>query len=248
LLAIIPGLGQDVRALILKDIRMFWRDTTQWGQTLVLFGLLGVYIMNLRHFTQQLTNPFWVNLVLHLNLMACSLNLATLTTRFVYPQFSQEGKRLWIIGMAPMGLAKVVKTKFQLAFVATLVLTTGLIMLSCRMLQTPWSGHLYFIGAVSVMTFSLNGLAAGLGVIYPNMKEDNPSKIVSGFGGTFCLIISFLYIAGAVAALAWASPWGRFTTHSHWSGVAGISLFLAWSWLIGWIPLRQGLRRAANFE
>ena len=27
------------------------------------------------------------------------------------------------------------------------------------------------------------------------MKEDNPSKIVSGFGGTLCLVVSFLYIA-----------------------------------------------------
>ena len=31
-------------------------------------------------------------------------NLATLTTRFVYPQFSLEGKRLWIVGMAPRGI------------------------------------------------------------------------------------------------------------------------------------------------
>jgi ABC-2 type transport system permease protein len=244
----IPGVGSDVRALAVKDIRMFWRDTSQWGQTLVLFGLLGVYIMNLRHFTQQLSNPFWVNLVLHLNLMACSLNLATLTTRFVYPQFSQEGKRLWIVGMAPMGLSKVIKTKFSLAFMATLILTAGLTILSCSMLQTPLIRHLYFLVAVGVMTFSLNGLAMGLGVLYPNMKEENPGKIVSGFGGTFCLILSFLYIAGSVAVLAWSSPWGRLAFRSPLSSAAGIVLFLAWSWLIGWIPLRQGLRRAAAFE
>jgi ABC-2 type transport system permease protein len=58
----------DVVALLVKDARMFWRDTTQWGQTLVLFGLLGVYVINLRHFSQQLTNPFWVHLVCYLNL------------------------------------------------------------------------------------------------------------------------------------------------------------------------------------
>ena len=33
-----------------------------------------------------------------------ALNLATLTTRFVYPQFSLEGKRLWIVGLSPLGL------------------------------------------------------------------------------------------------------------------------------------------------
>jgi ABC-2 type transport system permease protein len=96
-------LDRDTRALAVKDVRMFWRDTTQWGQSVMLFGLLGVYIINLRNFTHELTSPFWVNLVAFLNLGACSLNLATLTTRFVFPQFSLEGQRLWIVGMSPMG-------------------------------------------------------------------------------------------------------------------------------------------------
>ena len=108
-------LDRDTRALAVKDMRMFWRDTTQWGQSVMLFGLLGIYIINLRNFTHQLTNPFWVNLVAYLNLGACSLNLATLTTRFVFPQFSLEGRRLWIVGMSPMGLARVVKVKYWLA-------------------------------------------------------------------------------------------------------------------------------------
>src|SRR4029079_13271681 len=116
-------LNRDTRALLVKDARMFWRDTAQWGQAVLLFGLLWVYVINLRHFSSQLTNPFWIHLVSYLNLGACSLNLATLTTRFVYPQFSLEGKRLWIVGMAPLGLVKVVKTKFWLASVSSLLLT-----------------------------------------------------------------------------------------------------------------------------
>ena len=43
-------LGPDVRALVVKDFRMFWRDTAQWAQSLMLFGLLAAYIFNLRHF------------------------------------------------------------------------------------------------------------------------------------------------------------------------------------------------------
>ena len=48
--------NHERRALLAKDIRLFWRDTTQWGQTLVLFGLLAVYVINLRHFSAQLTD------------------------------------------------------------------------------------------------------------------------------------------------------------------------------------------------
>src|SRR5205823_937515 len=213
-----PGLAQwiadrlfwlepDVRALIVKDTRMFWRDTTQWAQSLMLFGLLAVYIFNLRHFSQQLNHMFWVHLVSYLNLGACSLNLATLTTRFVYPQFSLEGKRLWIVGMAPLGMARVVKTKYWLATCTSLAVTLSLIWLSCYMLEMTWDRIIYFAVAITVMTFTLTGLAVGLGTLYPNFKEENPSKIVSGFGGTFCLVLSFLYILGSVVLLALASPW-----------------------------------------
>ncbi len=241
-------LRPDVRALMVKDTRMFWRDTTQWAQSLMLFGLLGVYIFNLRHFSQQLTNPFWVHLVSYLNLGACSLNLATLTTRFVYPQFSLEGKRLWIVGMAPLGMVRVVKTKFWMAACGALAVTLGLICLSCYMLQMPPMRTLYFAVAVTVMTFTLTGLAVGLGALYPNFREDNPSKIVSGFGGTFCLVLSFLYILGSVILLAFASPWTRSGIRAEAQTVFCFGGFLLLSALLGIIPLQLGLKRVRRFE
>ncbi|HEX4265915.1 MAG TPA: hypothetical protein VH597_16395 [Verrucomicrobiae bacterium] len=236
---------RDTRALIVKDARMFWRDTTQWGQSVMLFGLLGVYIINLRHFTQQLNNPFWINLVAYLNLSACALNLATLTTRFVYPQFSLEGRRLWIIGMAPLGLRRVVKVKYWLASLASLAVTVTLITLSCHLLKMSWDQIAFFASIVTVMTFSLTGLSVGLGVLYPNMKDSNPSKIVSGFGSTLCLVLSFLYILGSVLLLAIGTA--GFHAHISWI-VASIIVFCALSVLVGWLPLKLGLRQLEKME
>jgi ABC-2 type transport system permease protein len=243
----LPFVAPDTRALIVKDLRLFWRDTTQWAQSLVLFGLLAVYILNLRHFSQQLTNTFWITVVSYLNLGACALNLATLTTRFVYPQFSLEGKRLWIVGLAPLGLPRVLLAKFALGTGISLGLSLGLILLSCRLLDLGWDRTLLYASAITVMAFTLNGLAIGLGALYPNLKEDNPSKIVSGFGGTFCLVLSFVYIVGSVLVLAFASPWHpaagfRFETYLAWGA------FLLLSVLLGWLPLRAGLRQALRFE
>lgn len=242
-----PG-PPDVLALLVKDARMFWRDTTQWGQTLVLFGLLAVYVINLRHFSQDLTNPFWLHLVSYLNLGAVALNLATLTTRFVFPQFSLEGKRLWIVGMAPMGLVEAIRAKFWLASRAALPVALGLIILSCRTLQMPFDRTLYMGVVIATMTYTLSALAMGLGALFPNFREDNPTKIVSGFGGTLCLVLSFLYIVGSVAMLAFGSPWGWHGETSArwivsvWAGFALVSL------ATGWIPYRLGLSRIRNFE
>jgi ABC-2 type transport system permease protein len=238
-------LDPDTRALAVKDVRMFWRDTTQWGQTIMFFGLLGAYIVNLRNFTHQLTSPFWIHAVAFLNLGACAFNLASVTTRFVFPQFSLEGRRMWIVGMSPMGLPRVVMVKYWLASAASLAVTLGLVTLSCWLLQMPWDDVAFFGAVVTVMTFALNGLAVGLGILYPNVKETNPNKIVSGFGGTLCFVLSSIYIIASLALLVLGG--GGYHGHSDWV-FASIFGFILMSLLIGWLPMKMGLKQLKDFE
>ncbi len=241
----IPLLQPDTRAIAVKDLRMFWRDTTQWGQSVMFFGLLGAYIINLRNFTHQLTSPFWIHAVAFLNLGACAFNLASVTTRFVFPQFSLEGRRLWIVGMSPMGLPRIVMTKYWLASTLSLVVTLGLVTLSCWLLKMPWDDVAFFGAVITVMTFALNGLATGLGVLFPNVKETNPNKIVSGFGGTLCFVLSSVYIIASLALLVLAG--GGYHSHSDWV-VVSLVAFLLQSALIGWLPMKLAMKQLKNFE
>jgi ABC-2 type transport system permease protein len=245
LCARIPGLAPDLRALAVKDMRMFWRDTTQWGQSVVFFGLLGAYIINLRNFTHQLASPFWIHAVAFLNLGACAFNLASVTTRFVFPQFSLEGRRLWIIGLAPIGLPRVVKTKYWLASTTSLIVTLGLVTLSCYLLRMPWDDVAFFGAVITVMTFALNGLATGLGVLFPNIQETNPNKIVSGFGGTLCFVLSSVYIIAALALLVVGG--GGFHSNALWVTVC-IGGFALLSLGIGWLPMKLAMTQLKDFE
>jgi ABC-2 type transport system permease protein len=237
----------DTRALIVKDIRTFLRDATQWGQSLILLGLLIAYIVNLRHFSHRLTSDFWIDLTSYLNLGACALNLATLTTRFVFPQISLEGKRIWIIGMAPLGMRRTLMAKFLFSTAVSMSVTMALVGASCAMLSIPLERILYFTLTVGVMAFTLNALAVGLGAVYPNFREDNPSKIVSGFGGTLCLVLSFLYIIGMLSLMAATSRWAFGGSSAVIFGL-GWALFLGGSFLLGWLPLRTGIRKMASVE
>jgi ABC-2 type transport system permease protein len=238
-------LAPDARALAVKDLRMFWRDTTQWGQSVMFFGLLGAYIINLRNFTHQLTSPFWINAVAYLNLGACAFNLASVTTRFVFPQFSLEGRRLWIVGLSPMGLPRIVLVKYWLTSLLSLVVTLGLITLSCWLLKMSPRDIAFFGAVVTVMTFALNGLAIGLGVLFPNLKETNPNKIVSGFGGTLCFVLSSVYILASLALIICGN--GGFQAHSDWV-IASIIGFVLLSLVIGWLPMKLALQQLKNFE
>jgi ABC-2 type transport system permease protein len=123
--------------------------------------------------------------------------------------------------------------------------TLSLMTLSSYLLKLSWHRIFFFSGVVALMTFTLNGLAVGLGVMYPNFKEAQPTKIVSGFGGTLCLVLSFLYILGSILILAF----GTAGHHWHVGWILGsLGVFAALSFLIGWLPMRLGLAQLRYLE
>ena len=189
-------------ALIFKDIRVFWRDPMQWTQFMIFFGLLCLYVANLRNVTLEFRQGYWETLISYLNLAASSLTLSTLTTRFVFPMFSLEGRRVWILGLSPVGLRGVVLQKFWASFITSGIMTVALMSASSTILHLGWTRTVFFSATILLMSASLSGLAAGLGALFPDFKEENPSKIVSSFGGTLCLVISFVFNTAIVALLA----------------------------------------------
>jgi ABC-2 type transport system permease protein len=197
---LLAPLGERVRLLVIKDIKNFIRDPVQWTQFLIFFGLLAVYFANLRTFQYHQRLPFWKNIIAQLNLAATCLTLSTFTSRFVFPQLSLEGRRFWIIGMVPMPRWQILLGKFLFSAGGALAVSLSLVLLSNWMLEMPtgifW---LQFVSVVGVC-LGLSGLAVGLGALYPDFQEDNPSKIVSGFGGTLNLVLSLLLV-GAVVVL-----------------------------------------------
>lgn len=197
-----PGIKRSTWALVRKDVRTFWREPAQWVQFLIVFGLLFIYILNLRNMGYEYDSPFWSTVVTLLNLGVCSLALSTLTTRFIFPQFSLEGRRLWILGLAPFGLEKVLLQKFVLCCLATGSLTVSLMVVSSVMLNLPVADVILYACVIATMTVGLTALAIGLGTLFPNFRETNPAKIVSGFGGTLCLIVSFVYIIMCIGILS----------------------------------------------
>lgn len=188
------GLDRASLALLRKDTFTFFREPSQWGQSLLIFGLLFIYTSNLRRLGYDLQDPFWVTVLSYLNLLVCSLALSTLTTRFIFPQFSLEGQRLWLLGMSPVPLTRILALKLRLSASILAILTTGLVLVSSLTISLPWHRVALFVFAICMLSFGLTALALALGTLLPNFREPNPARIVSGFGGTLCLIGSFLYI------------------------------------------------------
>lgn len=242
-------LSRPVRALLVKDTRVFWREPSQWTQFVVFFGLLCIYVLNLRNVAYDFDNPFWGTVISYLNLGASALTLSTLTTRFVFPQFSLEGRRLWIIGLAPLGLPAVLLQKFWGSAVAASMITVSLMLISSLMLGMSAGKILMFCAAIALMSASLSALAVGLGALFPNLKETNPSKIVSGFGGTLCLVASFVYIVLSIGILVVPAAMnlaGSEYAFAVWPLAIVCHAALSAATIL--IPLRLAIRRVKTLE
>jgi ABC-2 type transport system permease protein len=181
--------------LMLKDVRAFARDATQWTQMTIMLGLLVLYAVNLHRLPIDVTNITMQALIAFLNLATVSLILATFTSRFVFPLLSLESQQLWLLGLLPVRRTTLLFVKFLFALTVTGVSALVVMGLAVTVLDLPplWA-RLHLATTVGVCV-GLCGLSVGLGACYPMLGQRNPARIAAGFGGSVNLIASMLFVA-----------------------------------------------------
>src|SRR5690606_21117032 len=195
----------------------------------------------------------WRTVLAFFNLGAICFILSILTTRFVFPMLSLEGRQYWAIGMAPMGRTVIVWQKFGFCVGFSLVVALSLLCLSNWVLKVEWYLQMLSVGVAIIMAFALSSLSVGLGAYFPNFREDNPARIANGVGGTLNAILSMLYIGITVGMLSWPM---HHVLNEGWPWLAqrGLYAMLYVGTVIGLqiaaliVPMTLGLRHWRRLE
>jgi len=186
-------ISSPLRAFIVKDIKLFMRDSTFFLQFLIFFGILFFYFLNLRRFSYHLLKPVWKNLLTFLNTFSVLCIISAISTRFIFPQWSLEGRNFWLLKLAPLSLKRIYRGKFFVASIFLLTISGVLIFISNHMLKIERFFLLTFwivvFSALVLLLFSLS-----LGAYFSDFKEEHYLKAVESVGGFFTLVINFLYI------------------------------------------------------
>jgi ABC-2 type transport system permease protein len=246
----------STRLLLVKDFRTFRRDPQQWGQILLLGGLMVLYFTNIRHlFVRDLEWPYQ-NGISILNLCAIALLLCTYVGRFVYPLLSLEGRKFWILGLLPVERSQLLWGKFAFATAGGVTAALGLVLLSDLMLEMPADAIVLHAVTVTALAAGLSGLSVGLGAVMPNFRETDPSKIAVGFGGTLNLVAGLVYLLVILGLMA--APWhvlmalpGSDQDRPWWLwpiAGPGLLLGLAAATAAVFLPLRAGIRALRRME
>jgi ABC-2 type transport system permease protein len=196
------------RHLLVKDLKVFLRDVSQWSQLLLLLALVLIYLYNFRVLDLDRI-PYMSgvikNVYAFVNLGMAGFVMATIAVRFVFPAVSAEGPAFWIIRSGPVSMSDFLWSKFWTGFVPVFLLTEGLTITANEFLGVDPFLKVVAAAAIAFMSLALVGLATGLGARYPRFNAENASQVAGSYGGVAFMIVAVFFVIVMIALLGWPS-------------------------------------------
>lgn len=194
-------LSGPVRALVERELRTFFRDQSQWSQLFLIAALMVIYIYNFKVLPLDrapIRTVYLQNLLAFLNMGLAFFVLTAIAGRFAFPAVSMEGEAIWIVRSAPISSGRFLRVKFLFYLVPLLLLTLILVLVTNTLLKvTPFMMVLSVVDTLLVVPGVL-ALAVGLGGAYPVFTSENPTQVVTSFGGLLFMIASAVFIAAVL--------------------------------------------------
>ena len=225
------ALSGPVKAFMVKEVRTFFRDQTQWPQIFLIIALIVVYLYNfsvLPLARSPIKTIYLQNLFSFLNMGLAAFVLTAVAARFVYPAVSIEGDAFWIVKSSPIKIRQFLWIKFFVYYIPLLLLAEVLIVLSNILLDVTPFMMVLSVTTIFFMVPGIVSMGVGLGAAYPDFKSENPAQSVTSFGGLLFMILCAGFIA--VIIVLEAGP----VYSVFMADIRGVSLTaLEWVWLIG---------------
>jgi ABC-2 type transport system permease protein len=183
--SLLRPVGVQRRELVLKEIRVFFRDTTQWSQLILLAVLVVVYVFNVKFLplTGEGVSFFLRNVIPFFNLLLAGFVLASIAARFIFPSVSLEGRTFWLLRASPLSLRDVLWAKYWVGTLPLLALALGIVTVTDWLLSVSPFMFAVSIFSITMLTCALAALALCFGTVYPQFETENAAQIPTSFGG-----------------------------------------------------------------
>lgn len=253
--SLLAPLGMVRRELVMKEVRLFFRDTTQWSQLILLAVLVIVYVFNIKFLpiSGEGVTFFVANLIPFLNLVLSGFVLASIAARFIFPGVSLEGRTMWLLRSSPLSMRDLLWAKFWVGTIPLLVFAVGLVLVTGLLMKVSSFIMVVSVLTITMMTFGIAGLAIGFGTLFPRFDTENAAQIPTSFGGLLFMMASIVLIGVVItlearpvfsylASISFGSP--REPTEMLWGfGVAAMVCIFATI-----APINLALRRLDQLD
>jgi ABC-2 type transport system permease protein len=238
-------------------VKLFFRDTTQWSQLILLAVLVVVYLFNIKAlplFRGEQVPLFTVTLVSFLNLGLSGFVLASIAARFIFPAVSLEGRQMWLLRSSPLDLRALLWSKYWVGTVPLLVLALLLTGLTNVLLKASPFMMVVSLATICALTLAIAALALGFGALYPQFETENAAQIPTSFGGLVFMMTTIALLAAVIVVLSVPvsayvrNAYDGLPTRVNAVTVAAFGVAAGLCAAATVIPLRIGLRKMESFE
>jgi ABC-2 type transport system permease protein len=250
-------LGASRREFVLKDLKLFFRDTTQWSQLILLAALVVVYLFNIRAlplFRGEQVPFYTISIVSFLNLGLAGFVLASIAARFIFPAVSLEGRQMWLLRSSPLELRSLLWAKYWVGTIPLLVLALAITVFTNILLKASPFMMGVGVGTIVLLTLAISALALAFGALYPQFETENAAQIPTSFGGLIFMMATIALLA--IVIVIESVPVYRYLHAAFGHEPLTISPLMIGAFLLVLgvcgaatvVPLRIALRRIEQFE
>jgi ABC-2 type transport system permease protein len=255
---LLVGMPPTRREFILKDLRVFFRDSTQWSQLILLAVLVPVMLLNVQMlplFSGERVPVILITVILFVTQGLAGFVIAGTAERLVFPAVSLEGRQLWLLRSSPLDPRAMLRSKYLVGVVPLLVLALALTITTNQLLHATDFMKLVSVGTVVAYTLAVGGLALGMGTLFPQFETENAAQIATSFGGLVFMLLAVALLVVVIVLEAFpvteqlrAQQAGAEIMQVSVGGWIAFGLVAILCLIAGLIPLWLARRRLASLE
>jgi len=190
------------RSLLVKEWFIFRRDFSQWGQFLLIIGLVLLYVIQVRDIAVEDVTPQMRSIIAFLNILLLGFIQATLALRYAFPSVSLEGNAFWAVRTSPISTRRYFFGKYLYHFLWILALGEIIIALLSQILILDSLLYSLAFVIVGLLSLGFTSCTVGLGALYPRFDAPSSADISSSGGALVSMILTLSYLAFSAAILA----------------------------------------------
>ena len=173
-------------------MRVFFRDTTQWSQLLLLGVIIVLYVFNVKflplHWRRRHVLPPQRHSVLQYAPRRVRPGVDRCTLRA--PEVGLEGRTLWLFRSSPFEVRDLLWAKYWVGTLPLLVLAVGIVTVTNTLLQVSDFMFTVTVLSITLLTFAVSAMALCFGTLFPQFETENATQIPTSFGGLIYMMTS----------------------------------------------------------
>jgi len=200
-------LSPVAREIVIKDVKVFFRDPSQWTQVFLVGAIVAIVLASVAAFPVDVVRGPWMtswrNGLAYMVLVLVGFVMAAVSARFQFTAVSNEGRAFWVVRTGPIDARQFLWAKVWPSIGP--MIGTGLVL---AVSSTAILGAGSFIMAMAAGTaiclgFGISGIAVGMGARFADFKADNAARVAQGPSGLLFMVAasSLVFLVVALEAI-----------------------------------------------